>query len=182
MNLFFILFAVLCIVQRILETKLHPKTKGKKTGVWTTVLMGGAHALCFAGAPVEGLLTGRVDFGSWFFAGLGLFALSFALRTWLIRTLGNYWSVFVEIRQDHPLITSGPFRFCRHPNYLSILMEVAGYCMVFQAWGTLALTLLFYVPGLYFRIRIEEREMINHFGDAYRSYKRTVPALLPLGK
>jgi protein-S-isoprenylcysteine O-methyltransferase Ste14 len=117
----------------------------------------------------------------WFVAGLILFAASFFLRRWLIQTLGKYWSVYVEIREDHPLITDGPFRYCRHPNYLSILMEVFGYCFVFQAWWTLALTLVFYVPGLYFRISIEEREMIKHFGKSYERYIETTHALLPLG-
>jgi len=182
MKLFLMVFAAVCILQRILETKLHPKTKGKKTAVWTTGLMGFAHAVCFVGAPLEGWIEERVFGGGWFAAGLLLFSASFFLRRWLIQTLGAYWSVYVEIREDHPLITTGPFRYCRHPNYLSILMEVFGYCFIFQAWQTLALTLLLYIPGLFFRIRIEEREMIKHFGASYERYIQAVPALLPLGQ
>lgn len=182
MKLFLIFFAVVCILQRILETKLHPKTKGKKTAVWTTGLMGFAHALCFVGAPLENWLEPKAVFDLWFMAGVLLFTVSFFLRRWLIHTLGAYWSVYVEIRDGHPLITTGPFRYCRHPNYLSILMEVMGYCFIFQAWWTLVLTMLLYIPGLFFRIRIEEREMIKHFGEPYQRYIRTVPALLPIGQ
>ncbi len=180
MKVLFILFAAACILQRILETKLHRKIKGRKTAGWTLGLMSFAHALCFAGAPMEGLASGRAVLGFWSAAGFLLFLAAFLTRRWVIQTLGGYWSVSIEIRENHPLITTGPFGYCRHPNYFSILMEIFGYCMIFQAWGVLALTVLIYLPAIYFRIRVEEREMIRHFGGSYERYIQQVPALLPL--
>ena len=79
MKIFLVLFSVVCIVQRIFETVLHAKTKGIKKARGTTGLMSFAHAVCFAGAPLECLMIRRVGFGLWFVAGLLLFAGAFLL-------------------------------------------------------------------------------------------------------
>lgn len=174
-----ILFAAFAIFQRIVEMLAHPKHHGEKKAYRTTVAMTFMHIVCFGGALLEWWCRSSWTWNLTAAGGVLLFAAGFFLRRWLIRTLGSYWSVSIEIREDHPLITSGPFAFCRHPNYLAILLEVTGYCLVYRAWITLLFTLPAYGLVLLWRIRLEEREMILHFGEAYENYRKSTPVLIP---
>jgi protein-S-isoprenylcysteine O-methyltransferase Ste14 len=66
----------------------------------------------------------------------------------------------------------------RHPIYTGLLLAVAGTaCAIGQMRGILALALTFF--GLWYKSRIEERLMVETFGDAYRRYRETVKALIP---
>jgi len=57
-------------------------------------------------------------------AGLVLFVVAVAVRVTAIRALGRFWSLHLEIRQDHQLITEGIYGSLRHPAYLAIMLEV----------------------------------------------------------
>lgn len=67
---------------------------------------------------------------------LVLLAVGMALRCWAIRTLGVRWSTRVLVLPGAPLVTTGPYRFCRHPNYLAVVIEMAALPMVHTAWLT----------------------------------------------
>ncbi len=104
---------------------------------------------------------------------------AFAYRNWAIRTLGKFWSVHVEIRDNHELITSGPFKSVRHPVYTGALLEVIGAVFILKASFSALLILLVVLPSIYFRIHIEEKELIEKFGDNYREYRKRTGSLLP---
>ena len=127
----------------------------------------------------EYVLSGRGV--SWPLFGLGwaVAIVSFALRWKAIAALGRFWSLHVEIREEHEFVKDGPFRKVRHPAYLSMIMELLALAMICNArWAFLAVAACF-VPVLYMRIRVEEAALIEKFGDAYREYRRTTPALFP---
>src|SRR5690606_17879542 len=63
-------------------------------------------------------------------AGAAITIGAFAYRNWAIRTLGKFWSVHVEIRDNHELIESGPFRRTRHPVYSAAIGELAGIVLI----------------------------------------------------
>ncbi|MCB9799154.1 MAG: isoprenylcysteine carboxylmethyltransferase family protein [Candidatus Omnitrophica bacterium] len=174
-----IFFAVVVIGERLFEALTYRKKKGEIYAAWTTAAMFAAHIFCFAGALLEWrIASNEIHLGS-VCAGFLLFSAGWILRKKTIRSLGRYWSLSVEIRSDHPLITDGPFALCRHPNYLAILLEVTGYGCVFSAWKALALTWMIYGPVLWFRVHAEEREMKRHFGQIYEAYCRRTPAIMP---
>ena len=112
-------------------------------------------------------------------AGLICSIISFKLRWAAIAALGKFWSLHVEIRENHQLIQSGPFRFVRHPTYLSMDLEVASFPLICSAWFMLILIPIAYIPALILRLRLEEPAMVEKFGDAYREYQRRVPMLIP---
>src|SRR5262245_45315067 len=61
-----------------------------------------------------------------------------ALRVWTLRTLGESWTTRVTRFDDgrRRVVTGGPYRHLRHPNYLAVILELAAYPLVGGAWGT----------------------------------------------
>lgn len=114
-----------------------------------------------------------------FVAGLIVAGLSFAVRAAAVRALGRMWSVHIEIRREHELVKEGPFGWVRHPIYLAAILELVGAMLFLNSVYTWILFVFCFVPSLFARIRLEERAMIAQFGDAYRRYRETTPAVLP---
>ena len=69
-------------------------------------------------------------------AMLLLLGLATALRYWAISTLGERWTTRILVRPGVPLVTGGPYRFLRHPNYLAVVIEIAALPLVHGAWLT----------------------------------------------
>src|SRR5262249_16569731 len=113
-------------------------------------------------------------------AGAFLFACGFAIRRWVLRALGDLWAIDIDLKPGHQLVTSGPYRYCRHPNYLAMLLEMAGFCLIGNAFYTLVVFFPVYVLILAARIRLEETALVGALGDQYREYRRTTFALLPI--
>jgi len=89
------------------------------------------------------------------FAGLVL-GLALALRWWTLATLGERWTTRVLVVPGEELVTSGPYRWLRHPNYLVVVMEIASIPMVHCAWLTAAIFTVANLVLLRERIRVEE--------------------------
>jgi protein-S-isoprenylcysteine O-methyltransferase Ste14 len=117
-------------------------------------------------------------------AWLGLLPLIGAL--WLFRRshadLGRNWSISLEMRDEHALVKSGVYRLIRHPMYSSFFLLGIAQLLLLPNWfaglaGPVGAGLLY---G--FRVRREERMMLETFGDDYRTYmaetKRIVPWIL----
>lgn len=117
-------------------------------------------------------------------AWLGLLLLIGAL--WLFRRshadLGRNWSISLEMRDEHALVKSGVYRLIRHPMYSSFFLLGIAQLLLLPNWfaglaGPVGAGVLY---G--FRVRREERMMLETFGDDYRTYmaetKRIVPWIL----
>jgi protein-S-isoprenylcysteine O-methyltransferase Ste14 len=112
-------------------------------------------------------------------AGLVCAVISFKLRWAAIAALGKFWSLHVEIRENHEFVQSGPFRFVRHPVYFSMVLELAASGLLCSAWWMLLVVPFAFVPALILRLRLEEPALVEKFGDRYREYQRRVPMLIP---
>jgi methyltransferase len=86
-----------------------------------------------------------------------------ALRIWSIRTLGAHWNVRVVDSAAFGVVSTGPYRFIRHPNYLAVFVELAFLPLVQGAWITAALGTALHVAVLRRRIVLEESVL---FGDS----------------
>jgi methyltransferase len=138
-----------------------------------------AMALLHAGLVVlpiaEVALLGRAF--SWAVAAPALVALllATALRIWTLRTIGAAWNVRV-VRPD-AVVTTGPYRWIRHPNYLCVVLELAALPLVHSAWlAALALS-LWNAAVLAVRIRTEEEALARVPGwrEAFAERARFVP-------
>ena len=90
---------------------------------------------------------------------LGLFAILQALRVWVVRTLGPFWTTRIITVPNAPLVGGGPYRFFRHPNYLVVVGEIAVLPLAFGAvWIALIFSLL-NAALLVLRTRVEENAL-----------------------
>jgi len=92
---------------------------------------------------------------------LVLFIFIQVMRYWVISSLGGRWTTRVIVLPGSPLVTTGPYRWLRHPNYLLVVSEIALLPLVFGAWE---LALGFSIVNamlLSYRIRIENNALAN---------------------
>jgi protein-S-isoprenylcysteine O-methyltransferase Ste14 len=113
--------------------------------------------------------------------GLGIAAVVVGLlfTVWARRHLADNWSVSVIVRTGHELVLRGPYAWVRHPIYTGALLALMGTAITGGQWRGLVGALLV-AASLLYKIRLEERFLSEHFGDEYRRYCSTVPALVPL--
>jgi protein-S-isoprenylcysteine O-methyltransferase Ste14 len=115
-----------------------------------------------------------------FAIGFATYLAGFGMRRWSEMTLGRYFTFTVMTSADQPVITSGPYRFVRHPGYTGVLLVVLGSGLVTGNWiGLAAWTLLVMAPLLY-RIHVEEDALQTALGDRYRRYASGHKRLIPL--
>ncbi|MEV4969502.1 isoprenylcysteine carboxyl methyltransferase family protein [Streptomyces scopuliridis] len=82
-----------------------------------------------------------------------------ALRWWCVRTLGPRWNTRVLVVPGLPLVTGGPYRLLRHPNYVAVAAEGIALPLVHGAWITALLFTAFNAVLLTIRIRCENRAL-----------------------
>jgi protein-S-isoprenylcysteine O-methyltransferase Ste14 len=93
--------------------------------------------------------------------------------------LGTNWSITLEVREQHRLITQGVYRRIRHPMYSALVLYAVGQALVIPNWvaGPSNLIAFAFLYGL--RVRAEERMMVEQFGDEYGAYRARTKRLVP---
>lgn len=116
----------------------------------------------------------------WTFTVGALVMLSgIVLRSWSVWTLGRFFRREVTIEPDQRVITTGPYRWVRHPAYAGNLLTYAGLGLILGSWLSAAAVLIAAFIGLLPRIRLEERSLEGAFGPAYLAYERATARLVP---
>jgi protein-S-isoprenylcysteine O-methyltransferase Ste14 len=113
-----------------------------------------------------------------FWAGAVVTAGGLAFAVWARRHIGRNWSATVTLKQDHELVTSGPYAFVRHPIYTGLLFGFLGSAFALGQWRGLVAVVMVYL-ALLRKYRLEERWMCERFGVAYDAYRARVKALVP---
>ena len=111
--------------------------------------------------------------------GVAIFALSIWLLGRSHADLGRNWSPRLEFLEGHSLVTQGVFRHIRHPMYAAHLLWGIAQVFLLQNWIAGFSMLVTFLPGYFYRTRVEERMMIDHFGDEYRSYMERTGRVFP---
>jgi len=132
-------------------------------------------ALLRTRVPAAALPNTAATFG----LGLSVVWLGLGLPWWSFRPLGRYFTFEVMTSADQRVITTGPYRFVRHPSYPGLLLIFAGLGLLLANWPGLAALILSSVIGLLYRIHVEEAALAAMVGDAYRSYAASHKRLLP---
>ena len=124
------------------------------------------------------------------FADYPLHPIAFAIGTvvlclgmWLFyrshADLGENWSVSLEIRENHQLVTSGVYRLMRHPMYTAIFLTALAQALLLSNWLAGPSCLLAFLVMLAVRLGREETMMLNKFGEAYGEYMKRTKRLIP---
>jgi protein-S-isoprenylcysteine O-methyltransferase len=113
-------------------------------------------------------------------AGTGAMVAGTLLRLWVARTLGRRFTYSITILPGHCIETGGVFRIVRHPAYAGSILFISGLALACRSPLAAILALLLAVVIYPARIRIEERILVEEFGDAYRAYQARTWRLVPL--
>ena len=108
-----------------------------------------------------------------------IFLAANVVRWWVIRTLGEHWNVEVMNSTSMGVITSGPFRYVRHPNYAAVFVEMLVLPLIHSAWITAAVGSAAHILVLSRRINTEERVLFSdaHYREAMYGKPRFLPGL-----
>ena len=140
---------------------------------WVVLL----HTSVLLGAALEVVLLRR-PFIPWLAAPmLAVFLAANTVRWWVIRTLGEHWNVQVMDSTRLGVITSGPFRYVRHPNYAAVFAEMLALPLIHTAWMTAAAGAIAHIGVLAQRLSTEERVLFAN--PDYRAAMTGKPRFLP---
>lgn len=181
-----IVFAVTYLLRNLLEVFVQPKKKihhlfekGTKKGFFSLLIL----FLCSLVPAVivtyflyrdgpNGLL--------WYIAGMIIFLLGFGGRVTALRRLGTNYSQDFRCVPEGELIDTGIYAITRNPIYLFYIVEVSGLLLIKFSYITLAAVIMLFPVSL-FRIKAEERYLMEKFGAPFEAYmgktKRLVPFL-----
>lgn len=108
-----------------------------------------------------------------------LFAFGMVLRWTAILSLKERFTVKVTILKNHSLQTNGVYKWIRHPSYSGLLVYYVGLGLAMHNVLSLILLIVSVVPVLTYRIKIEEKFLSEHFGEAYQNYMARTYRLVP---
>jgi methyltransferase len=134
----------------------------------TAVLLGAACEVVFLKRPFLPALAAPM---------FAVFLAANAVRWWVIRTLGEHWNVQVMDSTRLGVITSGPFRYVRHPNYAAVFAEMLALPLIHTAWITATVGAMAHTAVLAERLSTEERVLFAN--PDYRAAMTGKPRFLP---
>lgn len=135
------------------------------------------HTAVLIGAALEVVLLKRPFLPMLALVMFAIFVAANAVRWWVIRTLGDHWNVQVMDSTRLGVVTSGPFRFVRHPNYAAVFAEMLALPLIHTAWITALVGSLAHVVVLIQRLSTEERVLFAN--PDYRTAMAGKPRFLP---
>lgn len=110
--------------------------------------------------------------------GLLVYLVFSWIQIWVTKVLGDNYTQDIAIKKEHQLVTSGPFKFIRHPQYLSqMLIDIGGAIATLSF--ILAPIVIIEIPFLFMRAAFEDRLLEKHFGENFRSYKKKTGQIFP---
>ena len=189
---FWILFGGLIVMQVYFASRVHragervaaDRKAIEREGWWYAVVraIGSLSLIAFLvlyaiNPPWLGVLI--VPFPDWLrWTGIALGGVSFVLYGWSQATLGKVWSPHLQMREEHRLVTAGPYARIRHPMYLALIGFLTGIALVTANWFFIAL-LVVSIVVLALRIPKEEQMMVEDFGEEYKAYMQRTGRLFP---
>jgi protein-S-isoprenylcysteine O-methyltransferase Ste14 len=110
--------------------------------------------------------------------GVGMGVLADVMAYWVFSHLGNNVTPTVATRSLATLVTSGPYRWIRHPLYTMGMMAYLGFALLAENWFIALMAVVSFIV-LAIRVPREEAKLVEKFGDAYRNYIKITGRFLP---
>jgi protein-S-isoprenylcysteine O-methyltransferase Ste14 len=173
----FYLWGVIELVNTLVFGRRHRGGPDQDRGSYWAVLVTIYSAMVLA-LVMKGLRLGLLPtLFQW--VGLALVWVGVLVRQWAIFSLGRAFTVVVEVNRNQGLITSGLYRWVRHPAYSGSIITLGGVGLAAGSWIGAMLALAIALAGYSYRVRVEERAMLEVFGDEYRNYMLRTGRFIP---
>ncbi len=115
-----------------------------------------------------------------FLLGVTLIPLGVALRWYAIWTLGGYFTRDVAVSADQKVVQNGPYRSIRHPAYSGTFLTMLGVGLAMTNWASLVALLVCVFLGHLYRVRVEEKVLVQTIGQQYVEYMHRTRRFIPL--
>jgi protein-S-isoprenylcysteine O-methyltransferase Ste14 len=160
------------------RSKSKVTTSSDKSSLWWLYgLITLGYALSFS---IGATRIGRIYYWNTFFAiGMALFVIGFIIRIHSLLTLKQYFTYSVAKVENHKIIESGLYKFIRHPGYLGQLIIFIGISTSISNWLSILVMMIPITLGYLYRIKVEERFMLEQLGEEYLNYQERTNGLIP---
>lgn len=111
--------------------------------------------------------------------GVAIALGGFILLQWSQQTLGKNWSDAPKMLEDQEIVTSGPYRWLRHPIYAAFLLILGSLLLISANWFVGVMWIGMTGLDVSSRMSAEETMMLGQFGEQYRAYMRRTGRLFP---
>jgi protein-S-isoprenylcysteine O-methyltransferase Ste14 len=153
-------------------------TGDKSSLSWLYGLITVGYALSFS---IGATKVGRIFFWNTFFViGMALVVIGLMIRIHAIQTLNQYFTFSVANVENHKIIETGLYKFIRHPGYLGQLLIFSGLSSSMSNWLSILVMMIPVTLGYLYRIKVEERFMLEQLGDDYWNYQERTKKLIPM--
>jgi len=113
------------------------------------------------------------------YLGLLMIFVGIVSRVFIIKSLGKYFTVDVTIRKDHQIKKDGIYSILRHPSYAASLLTFLGLGIYLNNWFSLGIAFIPPFLAFLYRIKVEEKALIEQFGQDYIDYRKSTKRLIP---
>lgn len=184
---FFVFFMAFHALVRAWETFFTTKEKNRLevSEDWTLILVTVVYIFFSFLVVLEFFLVNRRLSFTITSIGALLYLISYRLRWWGMKALGSQWAIHAvgekKVKRTR-LLHLGPYKYVRHPIYVSILLDQLSLLLISNALYTTLYFIVFSTSAYYIRMHMEEIANVKKFGDAYIQYQREVSMFFPFKK
>jgi len=164
----YLLFVFVAVVLSLLERAYAAANErrilregGEEIAPWVFRLMVPIYVLIFVLAPTEQAMRGRLPPAGMVIAMGGLFLAAKGLKLWAVLHLGRSWAMRVVLPRSFHVVSSGPYRYVRHPNYVAVVAEILALPLAGGAWITALAGAALFAPLLVCRVKSEEEALMR---------------------
>ena len=152
---------------------------GDKGSLWLLyILITIGYVLSFSAGATK---IGRIyPWDTYFVVGIVLIAIGLFIRIQSIMTLKKQFTYTVSKVENYKLIETGMYKWIRHPGYLGQIIIFIGIPTSFANWLSVILMIIPVLVGYIYRIRVEEKFMIEQMGTKYLDYQKRTKRLIPM--
>ncbi|TMW73064.1 methyltransferase family protein [Alteribacter natronophilus] len=170
-DLLFFLITAVWLMEFVLFRDRKPKEgtkREKQSFVWIAAAVSGSVIISVTSREL--VFFRLQEHGTLLMSGLLLYSWGVALRYWGILKLGRMFSRDVAVESAVDLVSSGPYRTLRHPLYTALLFCTAGIALYMGSAAGLAAVIVFVLPALLIRMKLEERMLTDALGEGYQTW------------
>lgn len=161
------------------ETDKKGKDKSSLNILWVIIILSISLSI-FVSYIRFGTLSLMMTESIWIiYLGLLMIFAGIVSRVFIIKSLGKYFTVDVTIRKDHKIKKDGIYSILRHPSYAASLLTFLGLGIHLNNWLSLAIAFIPPFLAFLYRIKVEEKALIEQFGQDYIDYKKQTKKLIP---